>query len=158
MTINRRLYASACLAGPLVDAGLGPQDADALKGLLSGTLDDLVSYARNLPQAHSVTLLELLIDIIARHNADLTALAAALQWERRKAEYEQDCAEWKAAEPTCDRTWRDLPMTRGQRFLIADTAALLEIEIPEDMNRGAAADWLDANNANVVLRLAEDKS
>ena len=49
-------------------------------------------------------------------------------------------------------------MTRGQRFLIADTAALLEIEIPEDMNRGAAADWLDANNANVVLRLAEDKS
>ena len=51
MTINRRLYASACLAGPLVDAGLGPQDADALKGLLSGTLDDLVSYARNLPQA-----------------------------------------------------------------------------------------------------------
>ncbi len=156
MTINHRLYACACLAGPLVDAGLGPQEADALKGLLSGTFDNLVSYARDLPQAHSVTLLDLLVDIIARHNADLTALAAALQWETRKAAYERDCADWKAAEPTCDRAWRDLPMTRGQRFLIADTAALLEIETPEDMNRGSAADWLDANNANVVLRLEEN--
>lgn len=157
MTINHRLYASACLAGPLVDAGLGPQDADALKGLLSGTLDDLASYARDLPQMHSATLLELLVDIIACHYADLTALAAALQWETRKAAYERDCAAWKAAEPTCDPTWRDLPMTKGQRFLTADTAALLEIEIPEDMNRGRAADWLDANNANVVLRLEEDR-
>lgn len=158
MTINHRLYACACLAGPLVDAGLGPQDADALKGLLSGTIDDLAEYARDLPQAHSVTLLELLVDIVARDHADLTALAAALQWETRKAAYERDCAEWKAAKPICDPTWRDLPMTRGQRFLIADTAALLEIEIPADMDRGAAADWLDANNANVVLRLEENKA
>ena len=42
--------------------------------------------------------------------------------------------------------------------LIADTAALLEIETPEHMNRGSAADWLDANDANVVLRLGEDKA
>ena len=158
MTNNYRLYACACLAGPMVDAGLGPQDADALKALLSGTLDDLANYARDFPQSHSVTLLDLLVDIIARYNADLTALAAALQWETRKAIYERDCAAWAAAEPTCDPAWRNLPMTRGQRFLIADTAALLEIEIPEDMDRGAAADWLDANNANVVLRLEEDKA
>lgn len=156
MTINRRLYASARLAGPLIDGGLGAHDADALKGLLSCTLDDLANYTEDLPQAHSISLLKLIVSIISRHHADLAALAAAQQWERRKAKYEHDCAEWKAAEPTCDRAWRELPMTRGQRFLIADTAALLEIETPEDMNRGSAADWLDSNNANVVLRLEEN--
>ena len=156
MTNNRRLYACACLAGPMVDAGLGPQDADALKALLNGTLDDLTNFAGRLPQANAMPLLNLLVNIIARNRDDLTRLAAVLQWEQRKAAYEHDCAAWKAAEPTCTPTWRNLPMTRGQRFLIADTAALLEIEIPEDMARGAAADWLDANNANVVLRFEED--
>ncbi|GMN04426.1 hypothetical protein [Erythrobacter sp. MTPC3] len=158
MTNNQRLYACACLAGPMVDGGLGPQDADALKALLNGTLDDLANYAGGLPQTHSMSLLELIVSIISRHEADLTALAAALQWEQRKTAYERDCSAWKAAEPTCDSAWRDKPMTRGQRFLISDTAALLEIEIPEDMDRGAAADWLDANNANVVLRLEEGKA
>ena len=158
MTNNQRLYACACLAGPMVDGGLGPQDADALKALLNGTLDDLANYAGGLPQTHSMSLLELIVSIISRHEADLTALAAALQWEQRKTAYERDCLAWKAAETTCDPAWRDKPMTRGQRFLIADTAALLEIEIPEDMDRGAAADWLDANNANVVLRLEEGKA
>jgi hypothetical protein len=158
MTNNQRLYACACLAGPMVDGGLGPQDADALKALLNGTLDDLANYAGGLPQTHSMSLLELIVSIISRYDADLTALAAALQWEQRKTAYERDCLAWKAAEPTCDPAWRDKPMTRGQRFLIADTAALLEIEIPEDMDRGAAADWLDANNANVVLRLEEGKA
>jgi hypothetical protein len=158
MTNNRRLYACACLAGPMVDAGLGPQDADALKALLSGTLDDFANYAGDLPQANAMPLLSLLVNIIACNRDDLTGLAAALRWEQRKAAYERDCAAWKAVEPTCDPAWRDLPMTRGQRFLIADTAALLEIETPEHMNRGSAADWLDANDANVVLRLGEDKA
>ena len=153
MTKNQRLYACACLAGPMVDGGLGPQDADAFKVLLSGTLDDLIKYAGCLTQTHSMSLLELIVSIVSLHEADFTALAAALQWEQRKVAYENDCAAWKAAEPTCDPAWRGKPMTRGQRFLIADTAALLEIEIPSDMDRGAAADWLDANNANVVLRL-----
>ena len=156
MTNNRRLYACACLAGPMVDVGLGPQDADALKALLNGTLDDLTNFAGRLPQANAMPLLSLLVNIIALYRDDLTRLAAVLQWEQRKAAYDRDCAEWKAAKPTCDTAWRNLPMTRGQRFLIADTAALLEIGIPEDMNRGRAADWLDANSANVVLRLEED--
>ena len=158
MINNHRLYACARLAGPMVDAGLGPQDADALKALLSGTLDDFTNYAGDLPQTHSMSPLELIVSIISRHEADLDALAAALQWRQRKADYERDCSAWKAAETTCEPAWRHKPMTRGQRFLIADTAALLEIEIPEDMDRGAAADWLDANNANVVLRLEEDKA
>ena len=158
MINNHRLYACARLAGPMVDAGLGPQDADALKALLSGTLDDFTNYAGDLPQTHSMSLLELIVSIISRHEADLDALAAALQWRQREADYERDCSAWKAAETTCEPAWRHKPMTRGQRFLIADTAALLEIEIPEDMDRGAAADWLDANNANVVLRLEEDKA
>lgn len=157
MTKNYRLYASVCLAGPMIDGGLGPQDGDALKALLSGTLTDLTNYAEGLPRAHSMSLLELVVSIISRHEVILTALAAELQWKQRKAAYERDCSAWKAAEPNCAPTWRDKPMTRGQRFLVADTAALLGIEIPEDMDRGAAADWLDANTANVVLRLEGDR-
>jgi len=153
MTIKNRLYASACLAGPLVDAGLGPTDADAFHALLSGTLDDLVAYADDLPQGRAVSLLSLVVTILARHGDYLEKLSAALQWETRKVAYDEDCASWKTAEADCGVAWREMPMTRGQRFLIADTAALLEIEIPEGMDRGTAADWLDANDANVVLRL-----
>ena len=105
-----------------------------------------------------MSLLELIVSIISRHEDDLTALAATLQWEQRKAAYERDCSAWKAAEPTCDPAWREKSVTRGQPFLIADTAALLEIEIPEDMDRGAAADWHDVDNANVLLRLEEVKA
>lgn len=85
-----------------------------------------------------MSLLELIVSIISRQEAGLTALAATLQWEQRKAAYERDCSAWKAAEPTRDPAWRAKHMTRGQCFLIADTAGLLKIEILEDLDRGAA--------------------
>ena len=48
-------------------------------------------------------------------------------------------------------------MTAGQRFLASDTCMLLDIEMPEGMNRGAVADWLDANYANVTIKFGKDK-
>lgn len=153
MSIQRRLYDCASIGGPWVDAGLGHHQANAHYGLIHGTLGDLVKFASVIPDWHELPLVSLFAMIIERNSDELATRAAVMQWQKRKAAYDADCASWQAAEPQHGDGWRTRPMTTSQRHLIADTAQILVIEVPEGMDRGAAADWLDAHGAHLINRL-----
>ena len=99
-----------------------------------------------------MSTLDLIIGVVKEDNSDLSYRFAIARWSKRKAQYDEDCASWKAAANEKDDGWRDKPMSSAQRFLIADTARLLEIEIPEAMNRGEAADWLDRKGAHLLYK------
>ena len=150
-TNKQRLYFSASLAGPLVDLGFTNNEAAPFHAALELTLSEFTALASKAPGGQSESLINLIAYIVGTHASALNHRAAVLNWSKRKAEYDEDCAEWHAAEPDRDRGWRSKPMTMGQRFLIADTAMLLEIDIPEAMDRGQAADWIDANGGNNTL-------
>lgn len=158
MSIQRRLYDCATIGGPYVDAGLGHGQADAHYGLIHSTLGDLLALATTIPDGQKLPLVSLIVMIIEREGDTLADRAAVLQWSKRKAEYDTDRAAWKAAEPTKEAKWRIRPMTVSQRYLIADTARILEIEIPEGMDRGTASDWLEANGAHVINRMGGERS
>jgi hypothetical protein len=51
-----------------------------------------------------------------------------------------------------DRSWRDAPVTRRQRWTMLDTAILLGVELPACRTRGEAADWLEARGAILKYR------
>jgi hypothetical protein len=152
MSINRRLYDCASIAGPYIDSGLSHDDANAHYGLVHSTLDDFLRLAHGIAGWQHMPMLSLIVTIIQRNQTDLTNRGAVQQWSQRKQAYDADCAAWSEARDSVGLDWRELPMTAPQRFLIADTAQILTIEVPEDMKRGQAADWLEANEANVLRR------
>ena len=153
MSINERLYACASLAGPLVDGSLGHADANAFHGLLSFEAAEFAERISLIPGWSTMSMLDLIIALVKDDNSDLAARFAVARWSKRKAAYDDSCASWKAAAVETGGDWRDQPMSSAQRFLIADTARLLEIEIPENMNRGEAADWLHTHGAHLILKL-----
>ena len=152
MSINERLYACASLAGPLVDGNLGHADANAFHGLLKFEAAEFVERISLVPGWSTMCLVDLIIGLVKEDNSELAYRFAIARWSKRKAEYDEDCALWKAAANEKGDGWRDKPMSSAQRFLIADTARLLEIEIPEAMRRGEAADWLERNGANLIYK------
>ena len=158
MSIQRRLFDCASIGGPYVDAGLGHDQANAHYGLIHATLDELIAFAREIPQWQDLPLVSLIAMTVERKKDVLAARAAVMQWTTRKAAYAADRASWKAAKPEKGNGWRALPMTASQRYLIADTALILEIEVPEGLNRGTASDWLEANGAHVINRLGGDSA
>lgn len=153
MSIQRRLYDCASIGGPYVDEGLRHDQANAHYGLIHSTLDTLVNFAKEIPGWHELPLVALIAMIIAREGDVLADRAAVMQWKRRKTAYDTEHASWRAVEQEKGSAWRALPMTAAQRYLLADTAQILEIDLPEGMDRGAASDWLDANGAHVINRL-----
>jgi hypothetical protein len=158
MSIQRRLYDCASIGGPYVDAGLRHDQANAHYGLIHATLDELTAFAREIPDWQDLPFVSLVAMIVKRNEGVLAARAAVMQWTKRKAAYEADRASWKAAKPEKGIGWRALPMTASQRYLIADTALILEIEVPEGLNRGMASDWLEANGAHLINRLGGDSA
>lgn len=153
MSINERLYACAKIAGPLVDGSLSHSDANAFHGLLSFEAAEFAERISLIPGSSTMTMFELIIALVKDDISDLESHFAVAKWMRRRAAYADKCASWKAAAIERGDDWRDRPMSSGQRFLIADTARLLEIEQPEDMRRGDAADWLDTHGAHLLLKL-----
>ena len=158
MSIQRRLFDCASIGGPYVDAGLGHDQANAHYGLIHTTLDELTAFAREIPDWQNLPFISLVTMIVKRNEGVLAARAAVMQWTKRKAAYEADRASWKAAKPEQGDDWCALPMTASQRYLIADTALILEIEVPEGLDRGTASDWLEANGAHLINRLGGDSA
>lgn len=155
MSINERLYTCARLAGPLVDASLSQTNADAFHGLLQLEARNFNTRVAALPDWEEMTVLAAVVALAKDEASDLGTRFAVGQWARRKASYDLDCASWREAENAIGLQWRDRPMSSGQRFLVVDTARLLEIEIPAGMNRGQAADWLDRQGGHPLFRIAE---
>ena len=113
----------------------------------------MIEMVRQLPGWDEMSILGLLKAITERHEEELNTLSALQNWASRKAAYDADCASWSRAEAKTGDDWRSKPMTAGQRYHLADTAQILDIEFPEGMTRGDAADWLEANGANVQLKI-----
>ena len=136
----------------MVDEGMTNDHAPAFNAILSSRPSQIIKMVRQPPDWEEMPILGLLKAIIERHEEELNTLSALQNWASRKAAYEADCASWSRAEAETGDDWRPKPMTAGQRYHLADTAQILEIEFPEGMNRGDAADWLKANGANVQLK------
>ena len=156
MSKSERVYSAVCLAGTLIDKGLSHRDADPVYALLKSDLSTFETLTQGIHGYPQLSLDALIIAIIEQNEIQLRNRAAVLQWEKRKAAYEADRSSWEDVRHVKGEDWRQKPMTAGQRFLASDTCMLLEIEMPEEMDRGSAADWLDANNANITIKLRKD--
>jgi hypothetical protein len=140
------------LGGVLVNAGFQAADADALAGLL-GTepalfIERLRSAASNRPQE---TAAGVIADVLDLGQRELAARGLFLSWQKRLALYLEDRAEWLARDEEFQLhgDWRHAEMTADQRWLIRATCRVLRIAMPGHLLRGEAADWLEAQGANL---------
>jgi hypothetical protein len=82
--------------------------------------------------------------------AEGDAIILRREAERYWADHEK-FGKWQAGHPE-HRQWRTLPATARQDWLIERTADQLAIDVPSNLNRGAAHDWLRDNGANLRIR------
>lgn len=78
-----------------------------------------------------------------------------VSWLRSWTRYREEQESWLNEDEgkRLHGAWRRKEMTRGQRELVRVTATLLDILIPSEMSRGAAADFLEEHGANLRYRL-----
>ncbi len=143
------------LGAVMATIGLSAIDADALAGVMATIADQVMADMDDLIDADPFASFgKLLVTMIDRHDRSLTARGLYESWLRRLAIYIEDRAEWLArdAEFRLGGAWRLLDMTRGQRWLIRVTCRIRRVDLPGDLSRGEAADWLDENGANMNYR------
>jgi hypothetical protein len=132
------------LGADLHYCGLAAGDATAWMGLMSigpanvGKL--LCELATTKPHVYVGRVWGELID--ARRN-EFEARGRYVQWQRRWARYKVNAAGWARSA---------MHMTSGQRALVQDCATMLGVDLPQNLNRGAAHDWLRRHGANIVYR------
>ncbi|WP_379923307.1 hypothetical protein [Erythrobacter sp. R86502] len=140
------------LGAVMVAAGFQAADADALAGLLQSPVarlrDGLASSAIDDLDRTAAQALADLLDVSAR---ELEAKGLYASWERRFRLYSEDRAEWlkRDLEFRLEGSWRQAPMTSGQRWLIRVTCRVLRLPMPGHLLRGQAADWLECHGANL---------
>ncbi len=141
------------LGADLFYCGLATGDALAMMGLMStgpANVARLLSdAARSAPHIYVTRLWPSLIDA---NRDEYEARGRHVGWQRRWSRYCALSDSWSARTDSKDSNWRDLHMTSGQRHLVQDCSILLDIDIPEEMTRGQAHDWLMQNGANVIYR------
>lgn len=140
------------LGAVMVNAGMCAYDADALAGLLDSTGYHMLALADELvdddPGASLGTILARLLDAQER---DLAARGLFLTWQRRLSAYAEDRAEWLARDEEfrLEGAWRHEPMTADQRWLVRVTCRIRHLDLPGDLRREEAADWLEQHGANL---------
>lgn len=146
------MHHKIALGAVMVAAGFQAADADALAGLLGSPVprlrDGLASLASDDLDRTAGQALAQLLDINAR---ELEAKGLYASWERRLRLYADDRAEWlkRDLEFRLEGSWRQAPMTSGQRWLIRVTCRVLQLPMPGHLLRGQAADWLESHGANL---------
>lgn len=142
------------LGADLHYCGLAAGDATAWMGLMStgpanvGRL--LCELATTRPNIYVGRVWSELLDAL---RDEYEARGRYVQWQRRWARYKVDADTWaRSAMNSTDAHWRTLHMTSGQRALVQDCAAMVGLDLPENINRGAAHDWLRHHGANIVYR------
>lgn len=153
----RDMASAIALGFVLVRLGLRAADSWKLEGLLSEGAAEVVERLqlaeRSLGVPHA-TAGEALVRALDLAPNELAAKGEFEAWNRRAKRYFEEHRSWLAqpAETRESGNWRTKKMSREQQELIRQTCALLEIDLPGDLNRGAAHDWLARHQANLLYR------
>lgn len=140
------------LGMPLYGYGLRYTHVAALAGL--GTLDMSVMLERlaSVPGRRR-TLGGRLLLALEPGFAELDRRGRRSAFNRGAVAYADRCETFATREAASeDRSWREAPVTRRQRWTMFDTAVALGIALPTCRTCGEAADWLEANGAILKYR------
>jgi hypothetical protein len=142
------------LGADLFYCGLATGDGLAMMGLMSmGPAHVARLLAEAAKSTPNVYVARLWPRLLHGNRGEYEARGRFVSWQRRWARYKSESYSWRKRQTDSDDTsWRDLHMSSGQRDLVQDTAILLDLDIPEGMDRGRAHDWLMRNGANAVYR------
>ncbi|MGI4733030.1 MAG: hypothetical protein ACRYFW_14980 [Janthinobacterium lividum] len=134
--------------------GLVREHHDGHRGLYALDLADLrARFSDAAAGAPDTSYGGLLGSVVATGGPVLAALGTAAMHQDAEARYEADALSFAAHQrSTARRDWRGKPSLSAQGHLARRTADARDLALPTERTRGAAADWLDANGANVRFR------
>lgn len=135
--------------------GLRYTHAHALAGLFALGAPAMLKRLANVPGRRR-TLGGRLLPALREGFAHLDRLGRTSSFNRGAAAYRDRCRRFAEREAASDdRSWRDAPPTRRQRWTILDTAIALGLQPPAPTTCGEAADWLEAHGA--ILKYRKDE-
>lgn len=140
------------LGMPLFGYGLRYTHAAALAGLGTLGMRAMLDRLAAVPGRRR-TLGGRLLPALRPGFAELYRRGGRSAFKRGAAAYADRCETFATREAASkDRSWREAPITRRQRWTMLDTAVALGIASPTCRTRGEAADWLEANGAILKYR------
>lgn len=143
------------LGAVLVRRGLRHADSWKLDGLLSLTAAEFATRfgaaAAALPGKAAGTVL---VRVIDEGGDPLCQIGRAAAWRRKMKEYWDEHRGWLQADRELREAgmWRGRRMSTGQAEVIRATCAILEADLPGNLLRGPAHDWIEKNGAIVRYR------
>ncbi|MDX3910181.1 MAG: hypothetical protein QHC67_10225 [Sphingobium sp.] len=153
----RDMASAIALGFTLVRIGLRAKDSWRLEGLLNETVDEVVE--RLLKAASHFKDQNTPVGLVLVRALDLGAYELMGRgeyeaWRRRALRYFEEHEAWLAAEPELRESgaWRDRRMSTDQQEMIRATCALIEIDLPGQLLRGSAHDWLSSFRASLTYR------
>jgi len=139
------------LGQPAKAYGFKPEDAPGHRGIYEIGIDAMTEAFAHASEGMLELGFGALLPVVITQGgqrlqeigaAALHADAEARYWERKHSFASRQAA-------TSNRQWRGKPPTSRQGHLAVTTAQKLGIQVPAERNRGDAADWLEAHNANL---------
>jgi hypothetical protein len=143
------------LGGVMIHYGLAAEDADALAGMLAHDAVEVLALCQEaIDEEYGISFGSILVAAIDLHLRPLAARGQFETWCRRLHAYQADRSDWleRDEQMRLDGAWRELSMTTDQRWLIRATCRSRRIDLPGHLSRGDAAEWLEANGANLSYR------
>jgi hypothetical protein len=139
----------------LMRLGLRTPDATRLDGMMSGSAMDLIARLQRASDALPTgSAGEVLVRAIDLHAAELEAEGIYAAWLRKAEAYFEEARSWLEVGVDFREhgDWRLKSMTPRQRDYLRATCAILQIDLPGDLRRGSAHDWLDRMGASLRYR------
>jgi hypothetical protein len=144
---QHREYHMLTIGGVFFGLGFRADDARALEALLRLPIGELREMTRRGGHANYSCLAILLTAMIHAEGDALDRRGAAHEFVRRRDAYLTTRDGWlRSGEDGPGKAWRSRYMTKGQRFLIHTICTAKQIEPPVNLNRGEAADWIEAHD------------
>lgn len=146
---RKRGHIAATLGAELLRLGMGYEDRNALRAVLHMTLDNLLIAFGAGDLRDDVLLGEAIAHLVQNESGPLSVMGEAVLFQRQYDAHRADCDSWKAQPESLKLgPWRQAIPSRVQQMLMIRMSQSLGLELPGDVTRGQAHDWIKANGGN----------
>lgn len=144
-----RVHVLATLGAQWLPFEIGYEDRDALRAVLHMPVSEILFAVCAGGDPHTIPVGEAIAQLVRTDFGPLSVLGEAVLFQWQEDRYRADCESWEAQPDEIKfGNWRDLHPTRDQRMRMIRTAQELAIDLPGEVTRGEAHDWIKSTGGN----------
>lgn len=144
-----RVHVLATLGAQFLPFDIRYKDQHALRAVLHMPLSEFLFASCASGDPHTISVGDAIAQLVQTDFGPLSVLGEAVLFQWQEDRYRADCESWEAQPDEIKLgSWRNLHPTRDQWMRMSRTAQELAIDLPGEVTRGEAHDWIKATGGN----------